>query len=95
MLGFEWDEGKNRTNQRKHGILFQEAQTVFFDEEAVEFDDPHHSADESRFLIVGRSIRHRILVISYCSRESIIRIISARKATKGERNYYLRRVRSL
>jgi len=94
MLKFDWDEGKNGTNQRKHGISFEEAQTVFFDEDAIEFDDPCESAKEARFLIIGRSIRLRILIVSYCFRQSIIRIISARKATNKERTYYMSRGKS-
>jgi uncharacterized DUF497 family protein len=93
-MKFDWDEGKNRANQRKHGITFEEAQTVFFDEHAIEFDDPQESIKETRFLIIGRSIRLRILIISYCFRESIIRIISARKATSKEQTYYISRGKS-
>jgi uncharacterized DUF497 family protein len=94
MLKFDWDEGKNRANQRKHGVTLEEAQTVFFDEDAIEFDDPRESIKETRFLIIGRSIRLCILIISYCFRESIIRIISARKATSKERTYYISRGKS-
>jgi len=95
MLKIDWDVGKSRANQRKHGVTFEEAQTVFFDEDAIEFDDPQYYENETRFLIIGRSVRLRILVISYCyrKRQSVIRIISARKATNKERIYYISRGR--
>ena len=90
---FEWDDVKNAKNQVKHGVSFDEAQTVFFDERAIEFDDPDHSIDEERFLLLGYSHRLRVLVVCHCyrSNESTIRIISARKATKNEQKVYLRR----
>lgn len=89
-LRFEWDEAKNRSNTRKHGVSFEEAQTVFLDDHAIRFDDPDHSGDEDRFLMLGISFRLRILIVCHCYRESdrVIRIISARKATRSEtRNY--------
>lgn len=91
-LSFVWDERKNRQNQRKHGVSFEEAQSVFFDEEAREFFDPDHSEDEDRFLLVGRSYRLRLLLVCHCFRGSdrVIRIISARRATKAERFVYQR-----
>ena len=90
---FEWDDVKNSKNQVKHGVSFDEAQTVFFDERAIEFDDPDYSIDEERFLLLGYSHRLRVLVVCHCyrSNESTIRIISARKATKNEQKVYLRR----
>jgi len=90
MTRFEWNEAKNRINQREHGISFEEAQSVFFDDDALEFPDPDRSSDEDRFLLLGRSYRLRILVICQCFRvsESVIRIISARKATPKERRTY-------
>jgi len=90
MIKFEWDPGKDIANQRKHGISFEEAQSVFFDENAVQFYDEHHSDQEDRFIMLGLSIRSRILVVCHCERESegVIRIISARRATKSERSYY-------
>ena len=93
MIRFEWDDTKNRENQRKHGVSFEEAQSVFFDDEALEFPDPDHSSDEDRFLLLGRSYHLRILVICHCFRvsESVIRLISARKATPKERHTYGRR----
>jgi uncharacterized DUF497 family protein len=93
MLTFEWDEAKSRLNLRKHGISFEEAQSVFFDENALEFADPDHSDEEDRFLLLGRSFRLRVLVVCHCMRqsESVIRIVSARKATVKERQVYTRR----
>ncbi len=90
-LRFAWDEKKNRANQRKHGVTFQEAQTAFYDENAKVYSDPDHSEDESRFLLLGLSIRIRTLVVCHCFREteSVIRIVSARKANKlEERDYW-------
>ena len=89
-LRFEWSEAKSRENQRKHGVSFAEAQTVFFDEHAVEFYDDEHSEWEDRFLLLGLSAKLRILLVCHCVREggSVIRIISARKATKNELELY-------
>lgn len=89
-LRFEWDKEKNRENQRKHGVSFVEAQTVFFDENAVEFYDDEHSEWEDRFLLLGISTKMRVLLVCHCLRESgsIIRIISARKATNNEQELY-------
>jgi len=89
-LLFEWDQNKNEQNQKKHGISFEEARTVFFDENAVEFFDEDHSDWEDRFLLLGLSSRFRILMICHCFREedSIIRVISARKATRNEQEFY-------
>ncbi|MBI2439989.1 MAG: BrnT family toxin [Lentisphaerae bacterium] len=93
-LRFEWDEEENRKNQRQHSVSFAEAQTVFFDEHAVEFYDDEHSEWEDRFLLLGISTKLRVLLVCHCRRESgsIIRIISARKATKNERRLYLKGV---
>lgn len=90
MIRFEWDENKNNINKQKHGISFDEAQTVFYDEEALVIDDPEHSEEEERFIILGLSNKANLLVVCHCYRasETIIRIISARKATKTETNYY-------
>jgi uncharacterized DUF497 family protein len=87
---FEWSEAKNRANRRRHEVSFKEAQTVFLDENAVRFFDPDHSLEEDRFLMLGISFRLRILVVSHCFRadESIIRIISARKANQNEEARY-------
>ena len=91
-LIFEWDDTKDKTNQGKHRVSFEEAETVFFDEKAIEFDDPDHSIDEERFLLLGFSQNLKILVVCHCYRddEPIIRIISARKATKKEQKAYFR-----
>jgi uncharacterized DUF497 family protein len=90
VISFSWDEQKNETNKKKHGVAFEEAQTVFSDENALEFPDPDHSEDESRFLMLGLSYKLRVLVVCHCVRteELEIRIISARKATKKERQAY-------
>ncbi|MCI8716271.1 MAG: BrnT family toxin [Oscillospiraceae bacterium] len=89
-LRFEWDPEKNEINKRKHQVSFEEAQTVFYDEEAKVIDDPDHSADEERFIILGFSKRANLLVVCHCYRasETVIRIISARKATKTEMRQY-------
>ncbi len=95
MIRFEWDESKNRANLRKHRVSFEEAQSAFFDEDAIEFADPDHSDEEDRFLLLGRSFHLRVLVVCHCFRatHSIIRLISARKAIKKERAAYRRRGR--
>ena len=89
-LRFEWDEAKNRENKRKHGLSFEEAQTVFLDENAVRFFDPDHSSNEDRFLLLGLSHRLRAVVVCHCFRagDAIIRIISARKANRKEEKDY-------
>ena len=89
-LIFEWDENKNKANVQKHGISFNEAMTVFSDENALLIRDDEHSAYEDRFIILGVSMALRLLVVCHCYRESesIIRIISARKATKTESEQY-------
>ena len=90
QLKFEWDENKNRINKNKHKISFEEAKTVFYDEKALLIDDPDHSEDEERFIIIGESNKANVLVVCHCYRasETVIRIISARKATKTEANQY-------
>lgn len=88
---FEWDEHKNILNQLKHKIASEEAMTVFYDVNAVSFDDPERSSDEERFLIIGISEKEKLCIVSHCYRgkdDNIIRIISARKATKKETKYY-------
>lgn len=89
-LIFAWDENKNTINKAKHSIAFEEAQTVFYDEMALVIDDPDHSDEEDRFIILGLSEQAKLLVVCHCYRESdtVIRIISARKATKTESNQY-------
>ena len=91
-LCFEWDEKKNRENIRKHGLPFEEAQTVFLDENAIRFFDPDHSQDEDRFIMLGMSFKLRVLVVCHCYRknDTVIRIVSARKADKHEVKDYWR-----
>lgn len=95
-LRFEWDDEKSRANRRKHGVSFEEARTVFVDEDALLIDDPEHSAQEDRFVLLGLSATLRILLVCHCYRSSsdVIRIISARKADPTERGIYSRRRRS-
>ena len=89
-IHFDWDERKNRENQRKHKISFEEAQTVFLDENAIRYFDPDHSENEDRFLMLGMSFTLRVLVVCHCykAEEFVIRIISARKANKQEQSAY-------
>ena len=90
-LRFEWDVNKAEINAEKHGVSFNEAVTVFADEQAVLFDDPDHSENEERFILLGISAAARMLIVCHCEREggSVIRVISARKATKTEELQYL------
>jgi uncharacterized DUF497 family protein len=92
-LQFEWDTRKAAANFRQHEISFEEAKTVFLDEEALVIPDEEHSTEEDRFIIMGFSMQLRILVVCHCYRQSgdVIRIISARKASRTERNQYERR----
>lgn len=92
-LNFEWDEQKNASNLRKHGVSFEEAQTVFLDDHALFMLDPDHPEDEERFLLLGMSSAVRTLVVCHCYRASneVIRIISARKAGRDERREYANR----
>lgn len=89
-IQFEWDNHKNEINIRKHKISFEEAKTVFYDKNARIIADPEHSQDEDRFIILGLSSAIRLLVVCHCYRKNdeVIRIISARKATKNEIKYY-------
>ena len=88
-LRFEWDARKAIANLKKHGISFEEAKSVFFDERAKLIDDPDHSEDEDRFILLGLSHSLRIVVVCHCYRdENVIRIISARKATVRELKEY-------
>lgn len=91
MLKFEWDENKNQINIKKHGISFEEASSVFYDDEALIINDRPHSKDEERFVLVGFSYKYNILVVCHCYRrnDAVIRIISARKASKNESEEYL------
>ena len=89
-IKFEWDEKKNEINKRKHGLSFEEAKEVFGDENAILFDDPDHSMDEDRFLIIGSVKSSKICIVSHCYRDNdnVIRLISARQATKNEQRVY-------
>lgn len=91
MFRFEWDDEKNRKNIRKHGISFEEAGTVFADGHARLIQDPDHSAEEDRFVLLGMSQKLRVLVVCHCYRKSeeLIRIISARKANRKEEKFYM------
>ena len=90
---FVWDEKKHKANIKKHKVTFTEAASVFEDDNAVYFDDESHSQDEERFIVIGFSERARLLMVCHCYRNgnSLIRIISARKADKEESEYYTRR----
>jgi len=89
-LRFEWDERKNRENIKKHGVSFEEAQTVFLDENAIRYYDPDHSLSEDRFILLGISFKLRALVVCHCYRQddTVLRLISARKADKQEAKSY-------
>jgi uncharacterized DUF497 family protein len=90
MIKFEWNQSQARSNLRKHGVSFEEAQSVFFDERAIQFFDSESSSQEQRFLMLGVSENSRILLLCHCEREGeVIRIISARKATAKERKQYI------
>ena len=92
MYYFDWDENKNRINLEKHGITFEEASTVFFDDKALLFDDPELSTDEDRFLLLGMSETAKVCIVCHCYRvsDTVIRIISARQATRKEEQRYVR-----
>ena len=94
-IRFEWDENKNNSNKKKHKVSFEEAKYVFYDDNALLISDPDHSENEDRFILLGISNKLRILVVVHMYKESdgIIRIISARKATKRETSYYEERQR--
>lgn len=89
-IKFIWDENKNEINKKKHSLSFEEAMEVFEDNNAVLFDDPDHSIDENRFLIIGAIKSEKICIVSHCYRnnDNIIRLISAREATKNEKKIY-------
>jgi uncharacterized DUF497 family protein len=89
-IRFEWDEKKHSLNKRKHGVSFNEGQTIFADENGLLLDDPDHSHDEDRFVLLGLSSSLRLLVLSHTYRkgDAIVRIISARKATRSEQEQY-------
>lgn len=90
MIRFEWDRAKAAANLKKHAVSFEEAQTVFYDEFAVQFFDEDHSSEEERFLMLGMSSEANLLLVCHCERAggNIVRIISARRATKQESKHY-------
>jgi len=92
-IRFEWDSTKAASNLRKHGVAFEEARTVFEDDEALLIADPEHSAAEERFVLIGLSAALRVIVVVHCERDGgdVIRIISARKADRSERTDYATR----
>ena len=95
-MRFEWDSNKEQINIKKHKVSFQEAKTVFYDENALLIPDPGHSNDEDRFIILGMSSSIKELVVSFCERhaedeEELIRIISSRKADRDEKIQYWKR----
>ena len=94
-LRFDWDQRKSLHNRRKHGVSFEEAETVFLDEQALLLHDPDHSASEDRFILLGLSSPTRILLVCHCYRAEgdVIRLISARRATSAERKKYMERWR--
>ena len=92
MIKFDWNAAKAVTNIKKHGVSFEEAKSVFFDDFAVQFFDQENSEAEDRFLMLGMSNETRLLIVCHCERDdgNTIRVISARKATKNESKHYLR-----
>ncbi|BAZ17738.1 hypothetical protein NIES4071_96180 [Calothrix sp. NIES-4071] len=87
-LEFEWDNRKAQTNFTKHGVSFEDAKTVFDDPDAYIFNDEWHSINEQREIIIGRDLENRLLLVCFTERQNVIRIISARLATKRERRDY-------
>jgi uncharacterized DUF497 family protein len=90
ILRFEWDERKNRSNRRKHGVSFEEARTAFLDDNARVIPDPDHSEGEERFVLIGLSISLRVLIVCHCYRQTdeVVRIVSARRADQNEIKQY-------
>jgi uncharacterized DUF497 family protein len=95
-LRFEWDPGKGTSNLRRHGVSFEDASTVFVDENAILINDPDHSLSEDRFILMGLSSSLRVLIVCHCYRAEgkLIRIISARKADGQERQVYFGRFKA-
>ena len=87
-MRFEWDETKAAANLTKHGVSFAEAATVFGDLLSDTFDDPDHSAEERRFVIIGMSENGRMLIVAHTDDGEVVRLISAREPTRGEREFY-------
>ena len=94
-LQFEWDKRKEKANIKKHGVSFDEARAVFYDENAIQFVDPEHAEDQNRFILLGISFKLQVLVVCHCWRTSatVVRIVAARKADGDEKNEYWRRRR--
>jgi len=90
MTRFDWDSAKAASNFKKHGVSFEEAQSVFYDDFAIQFFDETNSSEEERFLMLGMSSGTRLLLVCHCERDGggVVRIISARKATKQESTFY-------
>jgi len=88
LIAFEWDPEKARANVQKHGVAFEEARSCFYDPRQIAFYDPEHSNDEDRELLIAHSNQGRVLLVSYTLRTDVVRIISARKATKSEEVRY-------
>ena len=90
LIRFDWDPHKNRLNQKKHGISFEEASSVFFDENGLLIHDPDHSELEDRYILIGMSVklRHVVVIHTYREDDRVIRLISARAATPGEQHPY-------
>ena len=95
-IRFEWDRRKARSNEKKHGISFDEASSAFYDDNGLIIDDPAHSKDEARFILLGLSASVRLVVVVHCFRDDddVVRIISARKATPAESRQYQAQARS-
>ena len=87
-IQFEWDSKKSQSNKRKHGITFEEASTIFGDPLSITIDDSAHSIGEDRFVTIGTSVNDKLIVVAHTERNDIIRIISARKATRNEKRQY-------
>lgn len=87
-MNFDWDEEKTTANHTKHGVSFDEAKSVFADPLFVDFYDPDHSIDEHRYILIGESNQHRLLVVSYTETRTKIRLISAREVTRAARKDY-------
>jgi uncharacterized DUF497 family protein len=87
-IKFEWDQNKAASNLLKHGVSFDEAKTVFNDPIYVDFYDPDHSYNEYRYIIIGHSVKNRLLIVAYAEGKNKIRLISAREATRREQKVY-------
>ncbi|MCD5411524.1 BrnT family toxin [Thermodesulfovibrionales bacterium] len=88
LIELEWDQNKAASNLLKHGVLFDEAKTVFDDPLYVDFYDPDHSYNGHRYIIIGHSLKNRLLIVAYAERKNKVRLISAREATRREQKVY-------